>query len=450
MTKSSKKSKKKTKKKKYIGKGEFIFNLISILFMLGIGLYFGYRSIYYYSLENNKKKSNENVLSYIVLNNNKVIKDGDGLHQDVDGHYFKGVNVNNYIIFSNRLFRIVRINNDNSMRIVSDNYVSSFMFSDSDYQNSNIYNWLNKTENDHSGVYYDTIPSVDKYVTKMSYSINKIDNNNIVKTDETYSDYFSIVSLDDYILAGGKNSYFNNKSLFYLLGQDSDDNFLYVEEDGSMQPITSELGVGLRVSFTLKSGIISGGGDGSINNPYIVSMDDSNKIDKYVKLGEDIYRVFGDKDGVLKLSLNNSEVKHIYSNTNSVFNVNERNSVANYLNGVYYNSLGYKDYLLDTKFYTGEVSDESNYSYYNIYSDEVVCKVGLLNIFDYNSNNNINEYYYMNLTSLVGSMEYSRFSNGLLEEVDVREERVVVPVISISNDILTAGTGSLEDPFRVG
>ena len=324
------------------------------------------------------------------------------------------------------------------------------MFNDSNYQESNIYKWLNKTGEEQSGVYYDTIPSVDKYITKTNYSINHIDNDNIVSDDKTYSDYFSTPLLDDYVLAGGKNSYFNNKTLFYLLGQDSDDNYLYVEEDGSMQPISSEMGIGIRVTLTLKSGIISAGGNGSLESPYIVSMDDSNKIDKYVKLGEDLYRVFSDKNGILKLSLDSSSIKKNYSITNSVFNLNDKNNIAFYLNGVYYNGLGYKDYLLDTTFYTGEISDDSGYSYYNIYNNSVVCKVGLLNIFDYNSNNTISDYYYMNLTSQVGSMEYSRLSNGLLEEIDVREEKTIIPVISISNDILTVGTGSLEDPYRVG
>ena len=47
-----KKNKKNSKKvTKSIGKKEFIFNLVSLVVVLGIALYYGGRSLYYYSLQ---------------------------------------------------------------------------------------------------------------------------------------------------------------------------------------------------------------------------------------------------------------------------------------------------------------------------------------------------------------------------------------------------------------
>ena len=49
------KKEKKKKEKRELTTFEFIFCLLSILFALGVGLYYGGRSFYYYSLQNAKK-----------------------------------------------------------------------------------------------------------------------------------------------------------------------------------------------------------------------------------------------------------------------------------------------------------------------------------------------------------------------------------------------------------
>ena len=83
-----KKIQKKAKKEtKLIGKKEFIFNLISLVIVLGIALYFGGRSLYYYSLQNAKTEAK--TLSGLVLANNKIVNEGDGFHQIDEGYYFK-------------------------------------------------------------------------------------------------------------------------------------------------------------------------------------------------------------------------------------------------------------------------------------------------------------------------------------------------------------------------
>ena len=109
-------SKKNGKKKKLIGKKEFIFTFISIILLISLAIYYGARSLYYYSKQNIVKESM--TLADKVISNNKITTEKDGFHQEKDGYYFKGNVLNNYVKFSNRLFRIMNIYNDNSIKLV--------------------------------------------------------------------------------------------------------------------------------------------------------------------------------------------------------------------------------------------------------------------------------------------------------------------------------------------
>ena len=119
------KKEKKKKEKRALTTAEFIFCLLSILFALGVGLYYGGRSLYYYSLQNAKKAETANTLNGLILGSNYVKQEGNGLHQNTDGYYFKGNVDNNYVKFANRLFRIISVNNDESVKLVSNDLVAT-------------------------------------------------------------------------------------------------------------------------------------------------------------------------------------------------------------------------------------------------------------------------------------------------------------------------------------
>ena len=42
------------------------------------------------------------------------------------------------------------------------------------------------------------------------------------------------------------------------------------------------------------------------------------------------------------------------------------------------------------------------------------------------------------------------YSNGLLEEADVREEKHIVPSVSISKNSIKSGAGTLDNPYVLG
>lgn len=450
-------TKKRKKKRHLFGKKEFLFNFFSILIVMMIAIYFGGRSFYYYSKQSMNKKIESQTLNGLIIQNNPVTTE-DGLHQDKEGYFFKGAVQNNYVMFANRLFRIVRVNADKSVKVVSVDLPTSFVWGEkSSYRKSNFRVWLEKTDSDYSGVYYNTIPAVDKFLKKTSYAEYILKNDKIVNSKEKYSDYITILSIYDYIMAGGKNSYLNDGKIFYLLGLSSDNENLYVEEDGSVQNCDNLSGYGVKPVLTFKSNLAVSSGDGTITNPYVIDQGkNKNYVGSYVKLGNDMWRVISDQNGILKLQLNNYLVynndifAYHYSDFNSLFDLNDKKSLAYFLNSSYLTTLPYSDILLDTDFFVGEISDDEGYFYSNIYKNKVTSKVGLMNIFDYHVNVNTEDYFHMNTTSQVGSMEYVYYKNGLLKEVDVREIKNVVPVIAVNHDVIKGGNGIESDPYVVG
>lgn len=73
----------------------------------------------------------------------------------------------------------------------------------------------------------------------------------------------------------------------------------------------------------------------------------------------------------------------------------------------------------------------------------------MLNIFDYVSNNELTDFYRNNTTSSVGDIQYVTYSNGLVEEADVRYEKHIVPVISIDSKTIKSGSGRIDEPYVV-
>ena len=516
---------KKPKKKHIMGPIEFLFNFISLVFMLGVALYFGGRSLYYYSKQNVKIKEEAMTVNGLVVQNNVIAKaNTDGLHQDNDGYYFKGKVENNYVMFENRLFRIVRINNDNTVKLISEDFAASFMWGENyNYKDSNVQNWLNKTEKEHSGIYYNTINDVEKVLVKTEYSEDILKDGKIITLEEFNkekeeeqkkleeekkkeeeakeentevkeeekkeekkttkkstkkksankdeskeeekeevkeevkkdSDYITVLTVKDYTLANGMSSYLNNGKMFYLLGLNEENENLYVEEDGSIQSTDSLAGYGIRTVITLKKNTEVVSGSGTKDNPYVIKSKNTNYVDSYIKLGDDTWKVSSVEGDNLKLYLNGyiksngQEVVRNYSSYNSIYNVFDWDNIATYLNSAYVGSLPYQGVLTNCDFYTGEISDDAGYSFTNIYSRVVNARVGLLNIFDYVSNNELNDFFHINLTSEIGSMEYNTYSNGLLEEADVRDVKHIVPVVCINKNSIKSGEGSINNPYKV-
>lgn len=433
--KSEKETKKKTTKKKVgYSKIEFTFNVVSLIIAIGVGFYFGARSFYYYSKQSQKLAGDALTLNGSITSNNYVVTSGDGLHQDTDGYYFKGNVYNNYVKFANRLFRVVRINNDGSVKLVSENIATEFMWGEeSNYVGSNLDKWLDKTETLGTGVYLDTIPSPKDFLVKTKYNIPSFNGKSATDGKKTLSNYVTTLTIKDYSLANGTNSYLNIKKYFWLIGTGENGDNLYVTEDGELLEGSPYEAYGVRPVITLKPDTVLAGGIGTLDDPFVVNQGDkTNLVHSDIVIDGCNFKVFYDNGDIVKMAFTNFLVAGYipYGKYNTMFDPTEKGSLPNYLNTDFYNALSFKDMLEDSYFYVGEVSSDTSLDFTNMYYNFVVSKVGMLNTFDYQAFD-ADGYYLNNHTSEIGTMAYVYHNNGLLEEVDISELRPTVPVITI-------------------
>ena len=438
------------------GTKEILFNVLSIVTVIGVLLYFGARSFYYYSMQNVSITQALNTLNGTIITNVHTVADGDGLHQDTDGYYFKGNVSNNYVQYGNRLFRVIRINNDGSIKVITNDIVSEFMWGeDNNYQLSNIREWLEKQDDKmYSGIYYDTLPSVTDFLVKTNYNIPIFDGTSVINGKEEYSDYITTLSIKDYSNANGKNSYLNIGKYFWLYGVTNDNSNLYVGEDGTLLTGNLYESYGVRAVMTFKNDIEISGGNGSIESPYIINQGDkTNFVDGYVSMGGEIWKVFYHKEGFVKLAYTDSIAKGAnltYSDSTSKFNPKDKDNIAYFLNNKYYSSLAFKDYLSDVVTFTGEVSSDTSLYYGNTFNDYNLSKVTLLNLFDYN-NLGLDNYYLANTTSTIGSMVYVYHNYGLLEEASIDDVKNIIPVICLREESINTdnGDGTIANPYTL-
>lgn len=115
-------------------------------------------------------------------------------------------------------------------------------------------------------------------------------------------------------------------------------------------------------------------------------------------------------------------------------------SLAYYLNNSYYNSLSYKDLILEKEWNTGVYMN----SYQDIKDSTLTAKVGLLDLQDLKFNNEINSYFLLtgenNLNYLYGNELITSKSN---------ISRSIRPCITINNGKIISGEGSLQSPYVV-
>ena len=453
------KKNKKKKEKHIVGTKELIFDIVSVVLIICLGVYFGYRSILYYTKETNKKKVEANTLASAIINNNKITTEDNGFRKSEDGYYFSGLVENNYVKVFNRLYRVIEVTNANEVKIIANGNHGVMIYGDSKkYQESNINLWLNKSSVENSGIYENSIPGVEKLLKKFSYCEGTLKNDKVSCKNKKGNSYFSILEIEDYIRARGKKSFLNNGSYSYLLGSDTDGNPLVVAADGTASGVSNYEGYGIRPVMMLKKNILITGGDGSIGNPYVINQEgNDNYINKYVKMGNDLYQVIEVNNNNLSLRLNdylkvkNVDVELVFNTKGTQFELLNRSNIGYYLNRTYYNSLTYKNYLGQCSFYTGEISlvGDGGYSYTNVYKDSVVAKVGMLNMVDFNDNTTLDTYYLINSTSNVGNLVYTYNKLGLIDEVKVSAKKKIVPVVCLDKTFIKAGDGSINNPYVV-
>lgn len=437
------------KKKKTKLSIQKIFNLISGIFILTCILFYGIRFIKLYK-ENNKVDKVFFIADTIKENNteNTNLKNING------DFYFNGKEENNYVSYSNLLWRIIKISKDNAVTLALDNSITALAKGDLEFNKSNIYDWLNKSEKDYTGILEKSLNDAEKYLTYTKTCIDDInDTKNITCKKQTDEIYITIPSLNDYVNTGSSKSFLNNQEYYYLINKEDNKNTWCVDKDGKISTSDGTDILGIKPVITVKNTIQIKEGNGTKDNPY--TFEETNSlIGSYVKLNNDIWRVYKEENEYVKLSLdsylkiNNEEIKYKYSNKNYYHNDTISGSLAYYLNKTYLNSLSYKNILEETKFSNGIYSNIDNYDYTKTLDTKIDTKITVLSIGDIILNPLNTNYYLSSGISKDSNMVYTMQNDFKVYTKVSTTNLKVVPVIAIKKELITS-IGTKESPFEV-
>lgn len=265
-----------------------------------------------------------------------------------NGYYVGNVD-NNYIYFNNMLFRIVRVNDDNSVLIVSNDALANVDYTnDGRFTDSALDKWLND-------YFYNLLePSYQDLIKSSSWCDDVISSDNITTTEcsrQTDKRKVGILSLQDYNLSyDGVSSYLDKSNFSWyanlaednkawaITSTDSYPNTIYSSESTNLLNVVPALN--LKASTTILEG------DGTYTNPYVVVKRDTarrsselnkRQVGEYVSYSGYLFRISNIlDDGTTEvimdsvLKSNNQQVDIGYTNGNKqkVYNPNQEGNIG--------------------------------------------------------------------------------------------------------------------------
>ena len=184
------------------------FCTISAGFILACAIFYGFRFLSLY-LDNKKSlESKEDTLAKTIITNNNEDEYFKNINEE---YYFNGKVEDNYVLYSNLLWRIVKVNKDNTIKLISEDNISYLAFDEEvdSFNNSYISKWLNTDV-------------LTNQIDKSALTYNPICTDNIEEaSNKECSNYnnelnIGLLSVSDYINAGAEESYLNNEKFYYL------------------------------------------------------------------------------------------------------------------------------------------------------------------------------------------------------------------------------------------
>lgn len=260
---------------------------------------------------------------------------------------YKGLATNNYIKFAGQLFRIVKLNTDGTVKIVSDEDVGTVNYDDID-------KWLNN-------YYYSKIysKSKDLLVTNYKWCNDQIGEKELSNRKKCVNNnnkqVVGLLSLADYnnSIDDVGNSYLYPETINWMSDYQSKNSAwttrnAYAGTESRYYSFNKEYNFSVRPTFILKKGIKVTSGDGSQDNPYIIDKFKTAKVGEkvntrysgeYVSYGDTLYRIVEKEDGYTKvvsstiLRNDMTEITTSYNTSSKakIYNPKEKNNVGYYI-----------------------------------------------------------------------------------------------------------------------
>ncbi len=404
----------------------------------------------------------------------------EGTYEYMGGTYLKGTQNSNYVWFDGFLWRIMGINEDGSIRMITEENVTAIPWGTNaqDYDNSYINDWLNN-------YFYSKLKDKDLLVNQTWCSEVTTDSNsrrttcinNLSKVEKP----IGLLSLDEYNLANSNSSYFINSQIVWCLTPyDTDIAWRFsLNKNASNYGIANAQGV--RPVINIQSNISTISGTGTLQDPFVIedrnitgNLNEHSLIGEYVIYAEKNYRVVETSNQGTKLILdgyydsNNNDIieeidKMAYGeNCTLCTDINE----DSFINWISNNNEIDKNKLVSTTWYRGD-----DFKYGDNYktnlestSNPYEGRVGLLRVGEIlsgqsetilsknhttsSSYNNAKTYWLMNSFSVTHAWEV--YGDSYVNFNGHNSLNSIRPVIMISPDVqILSGNGTFNSPFQI-
>lgn len=439
---------------------------LNVLVLLLIVAFYGTRMIKYYLKENGKSNDKDNTVLLVdtVLKKQSYVDLTKGLIFDEEKNEYRylGEVDDNYLEYSGILYRIIGIDKEKNIKVISDKSVT-MMYSglEKGYDKSYVNKWLNYDKDvSGSGVYENNIKESVNYLSSTYYCEDIIDDIKNITCDKNTTNYkISLLSLYDYYKAGGKSSFLNNGETFYLGTLNKDNHNYYITSDGevSINEISTRT-YAVRPVITIISSSVLLSGKGTKDDPYKIleikpSTLEDTTINTYVSFSNQVFKVIDNSTDATKVALNgvikenDIDVVKSFGGKNNKYS-NSKNTVGYYLNNTYLKTLDSKN-IIKSNWYIGALSLD-NLDYSNEKNTKINLSVGMLSLGDMFVGD-IN-----NVLTLSRGIESGQIINVINKEGNfygdfITSKYNVRPALYLNNELkITGGNGTFDAPYELG
>ncbi len=422
------KKEKKVKDKKQAKLWEKIFWCVSIAFILGCCVFYGRRLIHYYKIYNPTGSNGEKVLllgdqipgsQEILTPPEKGEKWENGLYNTESGFVYKGDVNNNYIKYNNLLWRIVKINPDGTLVIILDDEMTMLPWNSKsvNYKESDIHTYLNDV----------FLANLDKsYLVKNSFCEDSVESLSSITCKAKDSDsYVTLLDISSFLNSiVEKKSYLVSEEEIYWLNNYSSEKIWHTNGANVSQSDANSF-YGVRPVVKLKSTIPYISGDGTKEKPYLTTKEDSLTIGSQVKLGDDMWVVYDTTNGTRLMLLKPLTKTYRYDLDKLIFDKDSKESLAEYLNTTYVDSLSYKDMLKEDEWSTGGYTS----SYKDLAKAKAKAKVAVPSLMDFQYDSSVKGYF-----TTTTQEEYVLVYDNPIHASKVTISRGIRPCISLTDE----------------
>ena len=428
---------------------------------------------------------------YLETNGNGCVTSKDNNYSYMGGCYLKGNPTNNYIWYSGFLWRIMGINSDRTIRMITDENVTAIPWgagnTAENWDGSYAKDWLNN-------YFYPKLRGNDIIVEQIwcseeindSASSRKECKNNLSKEKSTVG----LITSDEYNLANGRESYLNIGQIQWTMTPYNSSNAWLIHSDGYIHNSGSvSISYGLRVVINVNSDVIITSGNGNLGTtwssevgPYVLNEDKNVEVTgklnekatsgEYVMFAGKKYRVVDkDSDGNTKLILDGYYEENLEYGDDNVFSITTgigQKLNTDVLNWLINNNDIEKNKLVSN--YTWYQNEFYNDSYRVSLNEEnptrsISTTVGLIRIGEMlssqsssiltkgyttiSSYSNANDYWTMTPTPN-NSYVHGIYSDGSSPWYDVSDTLGLRVVIVINSNVtITSGNGTWSNPYQI-